>query len=412
MPRRIDMTKRLKVQCNWTRFLALLICLITAPCFSDSRERPLQSRAIDGRLEFFYLYHEPEAAIDIIKQTAILGEFDYRFYFYEALFNKYPQEGLNWMKAAQIRIEAHPPLIYALWRAGLQEEALYQAQKAGWPIKKYLGLTNSPKTAFELPIDSEYLHCMCDYFFVTGDTIYIQKIIDVLGLIPDKASASLDLKELKEGAKYYLRLLMFHHDLAYQQCLKECQRLSGEARRLLEEAMEKHEDFVKRASFPIHNGMLNGDILITDSATFEEEWNALPVDSGPIGKAITTVTYPKDDKPIKIIPLFSGFALDSELNGYVTYDTDIYDPEGNRIYSSKDKLGLRRKIPSRFLVQAAADRKEITFEVIKSQAEMLKTSQDPQFATGVYEIQVTIKDHIGKKELKLSKQLDIKQAQK
>lgn len=49
---------------------------------------------------------------------------------------------------------------------------------------------------------------MSCYFFVTGDTRYNDKIIDVLALTPEKVRPSFNLHELKEDAKYHLMLLV------------------------------------------------------------------------------------------------------------------------------------------------------------------------------------------------------------
>jgi hypothetical protein len=215
------------------------------------------------------------------------------------------------------------------------------------------------------------------------------------------------LKKLKEDAKYDLMLLLFHHERVYQLCLKESRSRSGEAGRLLNELMEQHESLVKKGQLAEHNGRLNGDILITDSPTFEEEWKTLPVDSGPIGTPLATILYPKEDKQIKIIPLFSGFALDQELNGHVTYDLDVYDPEGEKIGSYQEKLGLQRKIPSRFLVQAAEDLTGLMFEVVKNKTEAPEGSDDSIVKPGVYKIEAIIKDHIGNRELKITKTLEL-----
>jgi hypothetical protein len=153
--------------------------------------------------------------------------------------------------------------------------------------------------------------------------------------------------------------------------------------------------------------MLTGDILITDSPSFEEEWITLPVDSGPIGKSISTIPYSKENKLIKIIPLFSGFVLDQELNGHVTYDIEVYDPEGEKVGSFEKQLGLERKIPSRFLVQAAEELTYLRFEWAKITKEALENGDYLLSKPGIYKIQGVIRDNIGNCELKIIKTLEI-----
>ncbi len=138
-----------KVKAIWLKILCSCIFLMTIPCFSDSESKDLRSRASDGKIEFFYIYHNPETILDIIKETAILQEFDSRYCFFSALFKTYPEQGLQWIKDAQVKLEDHSPLISALWVGGLESEAIYRAQKAGWPAKNLLELANHPKSALD-----------------------------------------------------------------------------------------------------------------------------------------------------------------------------------------------------------------------------------------------------------------------
>jgi hypothetical protein len=94
-------------------------------------------------------------------------------------------------------------------------------------------------------------------------------------------------------------LLVYHHERVYQLCLKASQSRLGEAGRLLNELMEQHKTLVKKGALPEQSDMLNGDILITDSPSFEQEWKTLPVDSGPIGKSISSIPSPQETKQIK-----------------------------------------------------------------------------------------------------------------
>ena|SRR5271170_6826316 len=96
-----------KVRATWLKILCFYIFLMAAPCFSDSGDKNIRSRALDGKIEFFYLYHSPQTILDIIKETAILEEFDSRYGFFSALFKTYPKQALEWIKDAQIKLEDH-----------------------------------------------------------------------------------------------------------------------------------------------------------------------------------------------------------------------------------------------------------------------------------------------------------------
>jgi hypothetical protein len=150
----------------------LLFVSIFIPCFSSTRD--LRSLHLDGQIDFFYFDPRPVKIRHIIRETAALGEFDYRCFFYEALFKRYRQQALVWIKDAQVRLEDHDSLIFALWKSGLKSEAIDRAQKAGWSIKDQTRLLADPKSVLDFPLEKEgYLSCMCCYFFTTGDTTYM-----------------------------------------------------------------------------------------------------------------------------------------------------------------------------------------------------------------------------------------------
>jgi hypothetical protein len=151
--------------------------------------------------------------------------------------------------------------------------------------------------------------------------------------------------------------------------------------------------------------MFNGDLLITDSPSFQEEWETLPVDSGPIGKTLSAIYCPNEFKEIQIIPLFSGFELTPELNAHITYDIDIYDPKGQIIGQSKDHLGLKWKIPSRYLVQKADS--PIVLKLLGPQGKQGVSDNSFFVEPGIYRIQILIKDQIGKKGINITKTLEV-----
>ena len=240
----------------WLKISYPLILLLTLPCFSDPADKKLRSRTLDGRIGFFYLYHNSQRGCDILKEIADLEEFDDRYYFFVALLKTYPHQALEWMKKLQINPEQHNSLIYALWASGLKSEAIHKAQKATWPTKDLIELANHPKPVLECsPQQSGYLPCMNCHFFVTGDTRYINKMIDILDLAPKNVPPSFDLETLKKEAKYHLMQLMYHHELVYRLCLKESLSRSGEASRLLNELIEQFNILAKKGSLPEKNGM-------------------------------------------------------------------------------------------------------------------------------------------------------------
>ena len=371
-------------------FVFSLICIASA-----------RASGCDSRFEFFYLYHSPEMIKNIIEETSASKNFQSKISFFTAFFATYKKAAFQSFNAAGVSLEHHDELIEALWAAGMSGAAIVYAQKAGWPIKQIMDLSQEAAPILYLPIEYDgfftYLH---DYFSVTGDTKYISKMIDILG-----SPHTPLLEKIKKDAEKELFSLIVLHDRVYELCLKEARSRKGLAKIALERLLEDFINSFKNHNLPEWNGILNGEILITDSPSFEEEWKNQPVDSGPIGQAISQFTYDKGNREIKIIPLFSGMALDSELNANVTFDLGIYDSQGACIAEWRDQCGVQRKIPSRFLVQAADDFILLRFfdsdETTKE--DLLSFTVEP----GTYKIVGTIKDQIGKKELTITRTLEI-----
>jgi hypothetical protein len=362
----------------------------------------LSASGCDGRFEFFYLYHSSGRINEILEETAASKNFHSKHPFFMALFAKYQKEALQWFKEAKVIVENHDVLIDAMWAAGMSSDAIHFAQKAGWPSKQIMDLSKNPLPVLRLPIEyNGFLPYMRAYFCVTGETKYISKMIDILDL-----PQAPHLDKIKKEAEEELFALMYFHDRVYELCVEEATSRKGPAKMVLKSILDQLLTSFKTKTLPEWNGMLNGEVLITDSPSFEEEWDTLPVDSGPIGKSISQIAYPKGGKEIKIIPLFSGIGLDAQLNAHVTYDLEVYDPEGMSVGNWEEKLGLQRAIPSRFLVQAADD-----FMILYFPDPATKQSDLPadaiMGALGTYKIVVTIKDHIGKKELKITRTLEV-----
>lgn len=365
----------------------------------------IRSRFLDKKCEFFYFSESPETAMEIIKEMAALDEFGPRIVFLIALLEMYPEQLLQGMQEAGIKLESSVPLIHALNISGLKNEAFTAGMKAGLSSDILMNFME-PNEGW--PLESKgntYVDAMVGGFWATGITDYINNLLDILDLTPEDVSPSFNLEGLKERAKECLLKLVPRHEKAYHYFLKEDLSRSGESKRFVDETNEKYQGFINSRCLP--EGML-GDIWISDNETLTEVQAFLPLESRPTGKVICAIPNSLKTQQIKILPLFSSFTLDKDFNGYVTYDIDVYDPEGNKVCSFNEKKGLKGKISSRYLVHAAEDAIEINFQFVKKQENTLKSNNCYiEAKPGTYKIQGVIKDRIGNNELKIIRTIDV-----
>lgn len=370
--------------------IAFFLIIISITCFAqiDRKEHLLIEKA-----EFFYLDSDPDIAKQIIKESLELKCIDKAFFFFVALAKEYPKEMIKWLTEAQVKFEQYPSLIHALHLGGLQKEAIQLALNAKWHGQKISSLGNKVQPFLDIPIGFPgSIPCMCSHFYVSGDAIYAKKIIDILELTEEQIKSPKELKELKEQAKAMLQMLIFKHDRIYQLCLEEVKVRKEETRIVLSQLLEDLHQ-AHRKAFPTKNEMLNGMILTTDDLSFEEQWEIMPAMEGPFFYQVSSIPYPEKEKIIKIIVLFNGCELDKDLNAYVTYDMEIFGPKGTKIGDCHDALALKRKIPNRFFSQKADQPMALAFQI---------DEEDEDDPVGIYHIKAIIKDHIGKKDLKLS----------
>ena len=366
----------------------------------------IRSRLLDKKCEFFYFSNNPETAIDIIKEIAALDEFGPRIVFLITLLEMYPQQILQVMQEIGVKFEESVPLILALDKSGLKKEAFSAGMKAGLSSDNLMNIVKPQESwpPLEEP-KNVYVDTMVCRFWTKGDVSYINKLLDIFDLTSEDVSSSFNLEELKQRARECLEGLVFRHEKVYQHFLKEYVCRSGESKRFLDETKEKYKAFVATKLLP--EGLL-GDVWISDKRTITEAQAVMPLMLCPERKVISAVPNSQEVQKIKILPLFSHFKLDQDFNGYVTYDIDVYDPEGNKVCSFNGKKGLKGKISSRYLVHAAEDAIEINFQFVKKHEEKLTGNNSYiEAKAGTYKIQGIIKDHVGDNEIKIIRTIEI-----
>jgi hypothetical protein len=369
-----------------------LLFLIVS-CVSCFAETNTQSPSFVGEVEFFYFNRSPETAKKIIKKLVELKQVDDCFYFFIALAKEHPKEIVGWLCDSHIKFSQHPRLIHALHLAGLQEKAIELAVKERWSEQKIASLRTKTEpllhASFNLP---GFIPCMCSHFYVSGDVRYIKRMIDILDIAPKQVKNPKELESLQKQAELTLQTLLCQHERVYQFCLKEAKVRKGASQAVLSHLLQELHEAHYRA-FPSRNGMLNGIVVTTDEASLRTQSSTSPAMAGASVRQISSIPYPKQKKDLILFVLFNGYELDKDLNAHVTYDLEIIDPLGKKMGDFHDLPALKGKIPSRFLSQRSDQPIMLSFE-----------DADP---AGVYKIQATIKDLVGKRELKLNSSLEI-----
>jgi len=375
-----------------------LLIPISISCFAEkSINNP---NLFMDKIEFFYIDSNPTVAKEIIKEAADFNWIENISGVIAAFAREYPKEIVKWISDNHIKFEEHPSMINALYLGGMQEEAFQLALKAHLPAQEILPLGNKARSFLDISANfSGAVQYMCSHFYISGDVRYGKKIIDILEFTSSQVKTSEELKNLKEEAEIVLRDLVFKHDRIYQLLLNESKIRKGSAQATLNLILEDLHQQQKKCLVNEEN-LFKGMILVTDNGDFEKQWWDLPVMSGSFGKAISSIPYPKQETIVMSYILFTGCELDKGLNAHVTYDAEIYEPQGTKISECHYAPAIQCKIPSRFLVQKADQPIGLKFEACSEKDE-------EAYLPGTYTIKVSLKDHISKKEIKLSQTFEL-----
>ena len=387
--------------------LIVIFLILSTACFSEQEEKNFRYQLLQEKIEFFYLDPTPTTAKEIIQKAKDLNRIDSLLGVVTAFARYYPKEIVTWIKETEINFEQHPHLIDALYMGGLRGEAIQLALKAQLPVQKILSFGGQIQSFLTIPVDFVgSVQYMCCHFYISGDARYGQRIIDVLELTLKQIANLKELEELKNQAKAVLRELIFKHDKIYQLCLQEVKTRKGYSQTVLNQLLNEQHQAQKKES-PSKNETLNGMIVTTDNMSFEEQWENLPAMEGPGIKLVSSIPYPdtpEKNTTIRIFIVFSGYELDKDLNAYLTYDMEISDPQGAKIADFHDLPALKKKVPSRFFSQKTGQPVVIAIEADEN-------NNDPT-PPGTFIIHATLKDHIAKKDLKLTATLELLPSEK
>ena len=289
----------------------------------------------------------------------------------------------TWMKSVRFTGETKDTLEEALWISG-----------NGGKIYELFG--DRKEYAAERPVNLEqievtnpiYIDMMWGAFSASGQAEYVTKVIDALNEKKKLSSDAEQDKTTRETARWSLKSNITQHELVERTVVAEMAKRPEPVKSVLKSIL--NEARKERKTFDKHNGDFSAMLaVIAENVTA----NLTKYTNEEI-KANSLDKVKRGDK-IAINVLFSGMQLDNELNADVSYDLKVVAPDGS-IY---DQLAfgnmkiMKEKTARRFGTFYNHDVVVIKFE-----------GKDKD---GVYKINATTKDNIGKKSVPLSAKIEL-----
>lgn len=367
-------------------FVACVLC--TRPTAASDEPSPEEAAVFDV-LTYYYLEKDTKQVPKFLQQIEEMKLLDKHESaagpvcgFMAVVFEENPKRVTKFAKCAPFSGNAKKTVIRALWLSGNGDkiEKIFGDTPA-YAKKKAVNLHNRP---FKNPGD---LDMMWGAFLASGDASYPKRLID---LLDEKYELPVDDEEaataMRMAAEWSLKSNMFQHELIHRMIVEEENTRTGSVRKKLRDLL----DSVPNPELPNKDGDFSADLLLMDAAGMAEF-------SKPTNEPlkITTKKKAKQGDIIGIKVVFSGIALDEDLEADVHYDLKILDPEG-KIYSKsdmKDLKALNQKVPTRFRFFDNAEVVSIRFE--------------PKDKLGKYEVLATVRDKIGKKSIKLKRSIEL-----
>ncbi|MBL0319026.1 MAG: hypothetical protein IPP74_07035 [Alphaproteobacteria bacterium] len=248
---------------------------------------------------------------------------------------------------------------------------------------------NSPPIDMEnlTIVHAEDLDKTWSAFFASGDTHYVKKIISVLAGNALTGNNTIDAA-IRIAAERSLENNMWQHEVVRHFVFQETAARSG----LVEERLKNLTERFKKnmTSFPNKDWDFSAMLVVTDEKSLKEF--SKPANQGLTFKELSTL---KIGDNIVINFVFMGMELTNDLMADVTFDLKIIAPDGNVLNNTdmKDLVAFKQKTPVRFKV---FDNKNF-----------IKMQFGPDSQPGKYRIMVTAKDNVGKRQIPLTKDMEL-----
>lgn len=303
--------------------------------------------------------------------------------FLAALFADNPGAVRDWISDIAPNDGAKQVIERALWLSGhknLIGEVYHDTPD-------YLGST--PPALNNLALDTPGMwDVMWSAFSATGDTAYPARLIDLLD--PAKPLNS----DPKLNALYHkivawsVEANAGQHELIRRLLEREAKVRQDATKAELEGMLKKID--AKRMVTQNCDGQFCGLLALVSEANLAELEK--PFDQGPILKELPTA---KAGDHVAIVLCFSGLGLAEDLTGNVTFDLHTLKPDGT-LYGGehKDLEALKRKVPMRY-------------SIYDNHPMLVMLRFEPQDPKGEYRVEVTLKDRIAGKTVRLKKSITL-----
>jgi|CXWL01.1.fsa_nt_gi hypothetical protein len=312
-----------------------------------------------------------------------VGALDLLTAFFSIIFSDHPESVVSWLKEIDFSGQAQKCMRKALALSRLSEldgEIFSDNHIAYPPMEKHL-----LDKQIESPGD---IDMMWGAFQASGDTRYVNRIIDVLDDTVALSGADKLDAELRGVAAKSLESNLFQHELVHRCIRMEIDKRGKAIRKSLVQI--ERENMKYATPFSKSDGEFSAMLVIIDEKELAEF-------TKPTNDTMyfNEQAHAKRGDVLAIKVMFGGMALTDDLHGDVAFDLKILDPKGD-IYDSTDIKGLAAldyKVPTRFAIYDNRNYATIRFE--------------PNDLLGTYQFHVVMHDKVGLKDIVLSKKVKV-----
>ncbi|MBI4958524.1 MAG: hypothetical protein HY915_03400 [Desulfovibrio sp.] len=369
----------------------LLFPLLLAATSSNAAEqnKPLPYGVYPDSLTYYYLFKDNSGVVEYLKylQSAqvleqkpavapnILG-------FLSAIFSEKPSLASSWASCAAFSGKAKDVVQRALWFSG-NTKVISDVFKESPEFAK----EKPPRFESLTPKKPGGLDLFWGAFNASGNSYFVSKIIDVLDRERNLSGDEKQDYATRAAAMWSLENCMMRHEMVYRTVVREARTRTGETKERLDAMIYRCATQYKRLQ--ASDGEFSAEVFMTDQQQ-DEEFNK------PSTKQMNFAhkSNVKPEERFSVHILFSGMSLADDLSADVTYTLKIEDPNGKVNFpDTAGRIAAKGKLASRFMLYNPPGYISLSFN----------NNDIP----GTYKFTVMITDNIGKKTLRLEREITL-----